>query len=49
MNIYEHIKLEETLDQWDFKHDKIFEMVEHNMIWIERGTWRKFEGVKERR
>ena len=37
------------LDQWDFKHDKLFEIVEHNMIWIQRGTWRKFEGVEERR
>ena len=32
MNIYEHNKLEETLDQRSFKHNKIFEIVEHNMI-----------------
>ena len=31
-NIYEHNKLEETLDQRCFQYNKILEIVEHNMI-----------------
>lgn len=31
MNIYEHNKLEEILDQRNFKHDRSLEIVEHNM------------------
>ena len=32
MNIYEHMKLEETLDQRGFKYNNSLKIVEHNMI-----------------
>ena len=32
MNIYEHNKLEVTLDQRSFKHNKSLEIVEHSMM-----------------
>ena len=32
MNIYEHNKLKDTLDQRCFKYNKNLEIVEHNMI-----------------
>ena len=49
MNIYEPNNLEETLDQRCFEYNKSLEIVEHNMIWIQREPWKNFGGIKERR
>ena len=46
MDVYEHNKF---LNQRSFKHDESLEIVEHNMILIQRRLWKKFGGVEEGR